>query len=109
VAAKVAAIWRLGIGLRTATVRGGCHRSRPVAFIRRARIAVGVHIGAATSFEILHGCQRRKSRNFASVDIAILRRRERCAPQIKAGAADLRAILCADSGFFPPRAYCAAI
>ena len=56
-------------------------------------------------------CDFRKSRNFPSVDIAILRRRERCAPQIKAGAADLHAILCPNSGFFPPRfcTYCIAI
>ena len=35
----------------------------------------------------------------------------RSAPPIKATAADLRAIPCADSGFFPPRfcAYCIAI
>jgi hypothetical protein len=48
-------------------------------------------------------CDFRKSRNSLSVDIAILCCGVRWAPQIKAYAAALRAILCPDSGIYPPR------
>jgi hypothetical protein len=78
------------------------------------RLAIFRHLRLRDLFpwalKCLH-CDFRKSRNSLAIDIAILRHRERCAPQIKANTADLRVILCADSGFFPPRfcAYCTAI